>query len=107
MKIKVRGGTVQHGEPSLCATCKYATVVKGRSLQEEIVECAQLGGGQGRIPFPVTECSEYLHRNHPSLYHMESIAWVLRTDASRKRIGFVRSRDLKVSDRFVLPDDED
>jgi hypothetical protein len=36
---------------------------------------------------------------------MESIAWVLRTDASRKRIGFVRARDLKPADRFVLPDE--
>jgi hypothetical protein len=81
-------------------------VVKGRSLQEEIVECARLASGHGRIHFPVTSCTEYLHRNHPSLYDMESIAWVLRTDASRKRIGFVRARDLKPSDRFVLPDDE-
>jgi hypothetical protein len=38
MQIKVRGGTVASGEPSLCATCRYATVIKGRSLGEEIVE---------------------------------------------------------------------
>ena len=55
----------------------------------------------------MTDCNEYLHRNHPSLYEMESIAWVLRTDASRQRIGFVRARDLTPSDRFGLPDDDD
>jgi hypothetical protein len=37
---------------------------------------------------------------------MESIAWILRTDPSRKHIGFVRSRDLTPSERFVLPEDE-
>jgi hypothetical protein len=105
MHIKVRGGTVQHGEQSLCYSCKHATVVRGRSLQEEIVECAQIATARGQIRFPVTECSEYLHRNQPSIREMESIAWILRTDASRKRIGFVRSKDLEVSDRFVLDED--
>src|SRR5438128_11907138 len=79
----------------------------GSSLQEEMVECSHLAAGHARIRFPVTDCNEYLHRNHPSLYEMESIAWVLRTDASRQRIGFVRARDLTPSDRFVLPDDDD
>jgi hypothetical protein len=38
---------------------------------------------------------------------MESIAWVLRTDAHRRHIGFVRSRDLEPAERFVLQRDED
>ena len=38
---------------------------------------------------------------------MESIAWVLRTDANRRHIGFVRSRDLEPGERFVLPGDDD
>lgn len=38
---------------------------------------------------------------------MESIAWVLRTDAHRRHIGFVRSRDLAPAERFVLQRDED
>ena len=107
MQIKVRGGTAASGEPSLCATCRYATVIKGRSLREEIVECSQLADGHGRITFPVTYCTKYCHRNHPSLYEMESIAWVLRTDASRRHIGFVRSRDLAPGERFVLPGEDD
>jgi hypothetical protein len=107
MHIKVRGGTVASGESSLCAMCRYATVIKGRSLREEIVECSQLADGHGRITFSVTHCTKYVHRNHPSLYEMESIAWVLRTDASRRHIGFVPSRDLEPGERFVLPGDED
>jgi hypothetical protein len=38
---------------------------------------------------------------------MEDLAWVLRTDAHRKHIGFVQARDLKPRDRYVLPDDWD
>jgi hypothetical protein len=107
MQFKVRGGAVASGEPPLCATCRYATLIKGRSLREEIVECSQLADGHGRITFPVTQCTKYLHRNHPSLYEMESIAWVLRTDASRRHIGFVRSRDLEPGERFVLPGEDE
>jgi hypothetical protein len=38
---------------------------------------------------------------------MENIAWVLRTDARRKSIGFVQGRDLKPLQRYVLSDDWD
>ena len=106
MRIKVRGGTVEHGQASLCGTCRYATVVKGRSLQEEIVECGQLTSGSARITFPVTSCSGYLDRRQATLREMEELAWVLRTDASRKQIGFVQARTLKPRERYVLPDED-
>jgi hypothetical protein len=107
MHIKVRGGTVQHGEASLCVTCRHATVVKGRSLREEIVQCGLLSSGHDHIPFPVTSCSGYSDRRHPSLRDMEDIAWILRTDPKRKQIGFIQARQLAPKDRYVLPDDSD
>jgi hypothetical protein len=36
---------------------------------------------------------------------MESIAWILRTDATRHRVGFVPSKELKPRDRFILEED--
>jgi hypothetical protein len=40
------------------------------------------------------------------VYEMEDIAWVLRTDARKNHIEFVRARDLKPRDRpGVLPDE--
>lgn len=42
----------------------------------------------------------------PSIRNMEDVAWVLRTDNRTKKIGFVRTRDLKPADRFVLSDDD-
>lgn len=106
MRIKIRGGTVQHGEESLCVTCRYATVVRGQRLRDEIVECGQLTGGHSRVCFPVTSCTGYMSRAHPTLREMEDIAWVLRTDPRRKQIGFVAARDLKPKDRYVLPDED-
>ena len=104
MHIKVHGGTTNE-QRSLCTTCRYATVIRGHRLDEEIVECGQLAGGHSLVRFAVASCSRYLHSNHPSLREMEGTAWILRTDAKRKRIGFVHSRDLKPAERFVLPDD--
>ena len=38
MHIKIRGGTASNGESSLCLICRFATVVRGASLRDEIVE---------------------------------------------------------------------
>ena len=37
MRVKVRGGTVQHGQPSLCLTCRTATIVKGPARRDRRV----------------------------------------------------------------------
>jgi len=103
MNVKIRGGTVNHGEPSLCETCRNATVIRGRSAGQEIVVCRP--GLRGlRVPFAVTSCSEYEDRRQPTLYHLEEIAWVLRSDAKRKTVGFVEARSLDDDERHVLDD---
>lgn len=105
MKVRIRGGTVNHGEPSLCLTCRNATVVKGRTLGDEIVSCSRMRLGSVIVPFPVTSCTAYWDSRHPTLWHMEEIAWVLRSNPSRKTVGFVEARRLKDDDRHVLDED--
>jgi hypothetical protein len=100
--IKIHGGTANHGATPLCHTCRSATVVRGHKQQDEIIQCSVL---ECRVTFPVTFCTRYAHRNQPSLWEMEDIAWVLRTDPKRSQIGFVRSKDLKTSERHVLRED--
>ena len=107
MRVKIRGGTVNHSEPSLCLTCRFATVVKGVSFRDEIIECSQLSCEHKRIAVPVTSCSDYADRRQPSMREMEEIAWVLRSDPKKNTIGFVKASTLKLKDRFVLPDDWD
>ena len=107
MRLKIQGGTARYGEPALCLTCRYATVIQGPGLQNRIVECGRLNGESARITFPAVSCTAYSDKRQPSLYEMEDIAWVLRTDARRTEIGFVRARDLKSRHRHVLPDEWD
>lgn len=102
MRVKIRGGTANHAEPSLCLTCRYATVIKGHSLRDEIVECSQLSFGDRRITFPVTSCSDYSDRRHASIHEMEEIAWLLRSDPKKGTIGFVKASEIR---RFVLRDE--
>jgi hypothetical protein len=90
MRVKVRGGTVNHGEPSLCSSCRHAITIKGARLGDELVSCGfrwQLR----RVSFPVTACSEYVDRAQPKLEDMEEIAWLLRSRPSGKKVGFVEA----------------
>ena len=105
MRIKVRGGTVDHGRRSLCETCRWSTVIRGAKLDDEIVECSQLSYHNQRVPFPVTSCSRYGDRNQASLREMEDIAWVLRSDPVRNQVGFIRSSRLSDEERYVLEED--
>ena len=102
MRVKIHGGTADHGAPSLCTTCRFATILRGARLNQELVECDRLSYPAQRVPFPVVQCTSYSDRRRASLREMEEDAWILRTDAHRNRIGFVRSSKLEDKDRFVL-----
>jgi hypothetical protein len=104
MRVKIHGGTADHGAPSLCLSCRWATVIRGPRLSNEIVECSRLSYLSQRVSFPVVQCSDYNDRRLASLREMEDIAWVLRSDSHRKRVGFVRSSELEDKDRFILDD---
>ena len=104
MRVKIHGGTADHGAPSLCLSCRWATVIRGPRLSNEIVECAQLSFVKRRVTFPVVRCSDYSDRRLASIREMEEIAWILRSDSLRNKVGFVRSSELKEDERFVLDD---
>ncbi len=102
VKIKVTGGTVSGNASSLCATCRHAAIVQGPALDDRIMHCDQLCGSKAILRFPVKQCTMYSDRRMPSLREMEEIAWVLRTDGKASKIGFVRAKDLKPSERHTL-----
>lgn len=105
MRVKIQGGTATEGELSLCVTCRFATIVKGSRLRDEIVECSELAYGRGRVTFPVTSCSAYSDSRRPSLRAMEEMAWVLRSDPKKNEIGFVRASTLRAKERYVISDE--
>ena len=95
MHIKVHGGTVRHGESSLCNTCGHAKIVRGETLSQRIVECHSGAITSLIIPFRVTSCSAYCDSRQPSYMDMVRTAWILTPHGTKKRpAGFVRSQDL-------------
>jgi hypothetical protein len=92
VRLKIHGGTASGDDAPLCNTCRYATLVRGARLRDEIIECGVLSYGRNRITFPVRMCTDYVHHQHPSIREMEDIAWVLRTDSAKRVVGFVQGR---------------
>lgn len=70
MRVKVLGGTASSGEPSLCVTCRYSTMLTGARLRDERTYCSEIYGAR-RIPFPVLACSAYSDKRRPSVREME------------------------------------
>ena len=104
MITKVQGGTTIHGNSSLCATCHYSTIIRGQTLDEEIVECNVSSMMSGRrIPFKVTSCTAYSDARQPSYAEMVRTAWILTPHSKRRPAGFIRSTDLDAKElREVL-----
>jgi hypothetical protein len=95
MRIKVQDGTPIESERSLCTTCRCSTIVRGRTLDEELVLCSALGLRSVQITFKVTSCSDYADQRIPSYMEMMQDAWILRPGSKRRPAGFVRASDLK------------
>ena len=101
--IKVKGGTPQ-GSDTLCRTCSYGHIIKGFRATEEEVYCRYFYL-EREIHFPVSACTFYEDRRLASKREMEEIAWVLRTDMPRRRVGFISPEQLRAleAQAAVLP----
>lgn len=95
MHIKVQDGTPIESESSLCATCRCSTIVRGRTLDEELVLCSAVRLRSVQITFKVTSCSDYADRRVPSYMEMMQDAWILRPGSRRRPAGFVRASELE------------
>ena len=104
--IKVRGGTPQGGS-TLCQTCSYGHLIKGFRATEEEVFCRYFYL-EREIRFPVSECTFYEDRRLASKKEMEDIAWILRTDMPRRRVGFISPEQLREleAEAAAVPTDE-
>lgn len=95
MLIKVYGGTRREPAASLCESCRLSRIIRGRSLDEEIVICDAGAGDSLRIDFTVTSCSNYMDARIPSVAELFEKAWVLTPGTRRRAAGFVRGSDLR------------
>lgn len=83
---KVYGGT-PIGQASRCDSCVYARIIRGYAQSEKITLCDRLYEPL-RIPFPVSECTDYLDSRLPRFEDLEPIAWDLRSKSAGKTAGF-------------------
>jgi hypothetical protein len=95
MHLKVQNGTVSNSESSLCSTCRLSTIVRGRTLAEEIVQCHALSMRATRVTFKVTYCSSYSDARRPSYLQMVENAWILQPGSKKRPAGFIRGADLR------------
>jgi hypothetical protein len=102
MRVKVQNGTVAHGGSALCATCRHATIIKGRRQDEEIVQCQPGPMVSIRVTFKVTSCSSYNDERLPTYLQLMESAWILQPGSKRRPAGFVRSRDLRDDELHVV-----
>jgi len=107
MRVKVHGGTMSHGDETLCSTCSRSTITRGRSLDEEIIDCHIIGLGHRRITFRVTSCSAYNDARLPSMLQLMENAWVLRAGTKRRPAGFIHGKDLRSEELATLMTEAD
>ncbi|HEV2961580.1 MAG TPA: hypothetical protein VG649_07130 [Candidatus Angelobacter sp.] len=84
---KVYGGTPV-GTESRCDTCAHARIIQGYAESERIVLCTSLFDPI-RIPFKVSQCTDYEDRRLPDFQNMKDIAWEIRTKSAGHVTGFV------------------
>lgn len=95
MQIKVRGGTPHHGGDNLCYSCRWSRVIRGQTIDEEIVHCDANHMTSIPIRFKVTSCSDYDDSRLPTYGELVQKAWILRPATKRRQAGFVHGRDLQ------------
>jgi len=95
MRIKVYGGTVPNDGGSLCETCRYSRITRGRRIDEEMVFCDASHIGVTRITFKVTSCSDYCDQGQPTFLDLMQQAWILQPASRKRPAGFVRATDLQ------------
>jgi hypothetical protein len=100
--MKIYGGTPSQSGRTLCESCRYSMITRGRRIEEQIIRCEAPACGTTLVTFVVTECSAYLDAAVPGYHELFEKAWILKPRDGRRPAGFVRSSDLSSRDRYEL-----
>ena len=102
MKFKVYGGTPSHDAASLCSNCRFARIIRGHRLEEELVFCDATAMNALRVTFKVASCSNFLDDRQPTYHELLEQAWILRPASKRRAAGFVRASDLSEAEAMRM-----
>lgn len=105
MHLKIRNGTVPNSNSNLCASCRHSTITRGRTLDEEMVQCHATPMKSFRVTFKVTSCSSYSDARLPTYLEMMEVAWILQPGSKRRPAGFIRGSELRAEEMAdAMPD---
>lgn len=94
MRIRVHDGTPRGEDKPLCDSCRHSRIVRGRSLDEEMVWC-DLPMRTMLMPFKVTSCTHYDDQRFPTYMEFMQTAWILKTGQKGRPAGFVPAREVQ------------
>jgi hypothetical protein len=102
MTFKVYGGTPALDNPTLCANCRFARIIRGQRLEEEVIFCDAIAMHAVRITFKVAACSSFIDDREPTYHELLEKAWILQPGTRRRAAGFVRASDLSHAETMRL-----
>jgi hypothetical protein len=102
MRMKIHGGTALNDEKSLCSRCRFATIVRGRTLDEEIIHCQSITTRGMRVAFKVTSCTSHSDVDQPTYMQLLEDAWILKPASKRRPAGFVKHSELKAEEMQLI-----
>jgi hypothetical protein len=103
------GDTPRFDGDSLCISCRYSHIIKGRGMNDEITLCRAGDSGMSnlRIDRPVMACNSYDDKRIPALYQMEKIAWRFSPDDKKKTMGFMKPSEFKAKQKASGHEEDD
>jgi hypothetical protein len=102
MRMKIHAGTPLNSEKSLCSNCRFATIIRGRSLDEEVVHCQSITTRGMRVTFKVTSCTSHSDIDQPTYMQLLEDAWILKPASKKRPAGFVKHSELKAEEMQAI-----
>jgi hypothetical protein len=102
MLRKIYGGTARSDQKSLCSNCRFATIVRGQTLDEEVVHCQSVTTRGMRVTFKVTSCTSHSDMDQPTYMQLLDDAWILKPASKKRPAGFVKHSELKAEEMELI-----
>jgi hypothetical protein len=102
MLRKIYGGTARNDQKSLCSNCRFATIVRGQTLDEEVVHCQSVTTRGMRVTFKVTSCTSHSDMDQPTYMQLLEDAWILKPGSKKRPPGFVKHSELKAEEMELI-----
>lgn len=90
MEFQIKGEqTARTDGRSLCRHCKCSHVIEGTRPSEILIRCmTNWNQPLDMTTWIVTKCNEFIDDAQPSIDALEKIAWRVKADPKKQKVGF-------------------